>query len=99
MRRLFTGNLPYDATAAQLKEWFAAGGIETVSVSLQVDQLSGRSRGFAYVVVPPDTAKTAVREFNGREFRGRTLVVSEAPEPAGGEGRSATILARQLQTQ
>jgi cold-inducible RNA-binding protein len=78
-KKLFIGNLPYEATETELQQWFADGGIETESISLQVDQLSGQPRGFAYVVVSPTTARQAVRRCNGRAFGGRTLIVNEAP--------------------
>ena len=46
--RLFVGNLPYDATEAEVKEFFSAAG--TVSyVHLPVDRETNRPRGFAFV--------------------------------------------------
>jgi RNA recognition motif-containing protein len=90
---LFVGNLPYETTEADLARWFEAAGIEIDSVSLQVDRFSGGSRGFAYVVLESDT-KTAVRECNGRSFRGRTLVVSQPPPSRSPQSTELTAFAQ-----
>ena len=95
MNTLFVGNLPYETTEADLSRWFAAAGVQIGSVSLQVDRFSGRSRGFAYVVLESDT-QSAVRECNGRSFRGRTLVVGQPPTPTASQLSELTSLSQPL---
>src|SRR5262245_11537254 len=78
LARLFVGNLPYTATAAELKEFFSAVG-PVSSVMLPVERESGRPRGFAFVEFPdPAHAREAVRRFHDQPFQGRALVVNEA---------------------
>ncbi len=76
--RLFVGNLPYNATAAELKECFSSVG-PVSAVSLPVERESGRPRGFAFVEFPDRAhAQEAVRRFHNQPFKGRALVVNEA---------------------
>jgi RNA recognition motif-containing protein len=86
--RLFVGNLPYEATAAELQEFFSSVG-PVSSVSLPVERESGKPRGFAFVDFPdPAHATEAVRRFHNQSFNGRVLAVTEAraresrPSPA-----------------
>ena len=48
-RKLFAGGLPQEATENDIKEYFASFG-SVQSVNLKMDQMTGRSRGFAFVV-------------------------------------------------
>ncbi len=76
--RLFVGNLPYDATATELKEFFSSAGVVS-HVSLPVERESGKPRGFAFVEFPdPAHAQEAVRRFHNQPFKGRPLAVNEA---------------------
>ena len=76
--RLFVGNLPYDATGAELKELFSSVGPVT-SVFLPVERESGKPRGFAFVDFSDRAhAEEAVRRFHQQPFKGRALVVNEA---------------------
>jgi nucleolin len=76
--RLFVGNLPYDATAAELKDFFSSAGLVS-HVSLPVDRESGKPRGFAFVEFPDLAhAQEAVRRFHNQPFKGRPLAVNEA---------------------
>ena len=92
METLFVGNLPYDATAAELGRWFKTSGVEVDTVSLQFDRLTGRSRGFAYVSVLTGRAKAVVSKCNGQPFGGRTLVVGQRPESSDRPNEEVTSL-------
>lgn len=89
--RLFVGNLPYDATVAELREHFSA--VAPLSyVSLPTDRESGQPRGFAFVEFNDQAqAEEAIRRFNNQPFKGRPLVVNEARarENSPGIGRNA----------
>jgi len=76
--RLFVGNLPYDATEADVREFFSQAG--TVSfVHLPVDRETNRPRGFAFVEFAERAqAETAIARFNNQLFKDRPLVVNEA---------------------
>lgn len=76
--RLFVGNLPYEATAVELKELFSSVG-PVSSVSLPVERESGKPRGFAFVDFSDRAhAEEAVRRFHQQPFKGRAMVVNEA---------------------
>jgi len=79
-KSLFVGNLPWEATEADISEFFAKHGSVT-SIKLMKDNQTGRPRGFAFVVFNGDIHK-AVAELDGTELKGRALRVNEAKPPA-----------------
>jgi RNA recognition motif-containing protein len=75
---LFVGNLPYGASEAELREYFAAVGQPT-QIIMPVDRETGRPRGFAFVEYADRAmAEEAIRRFDAQPFKGRPLAVSEA---------------------
>lgn len=82
-KRLYVGNLPYSTTEEELEDLFAQTGAVT-DVTIIVDRMTGRSKGFGFVEMANDAeAMSAVEQYNGTEFGGRTLKVAEArPRPA-----------------
>jgi RNA recognition motif-containing protein len=76
--KLFVGKLSYDTTDDTLKARFADFGTVT-SVAVIKDRDSGQSKGFAFVEMEDQTAaQAAINELDGKEFEGRTIVVSVA---------------------
>ncbi|HET9532494.1 MAG TPA: RNA-binding protein [Blastocatellia bacterium] len=89
--RLFVGNLSYQTTEDQLADLFSQVG-EVASATIVTDRDTGRSRGFGFIEMDPDSATKAIERFNGFELNGRTINVNEArPRPerssGGGGGR------------
>jgi RNA recognition motif-containing protein len=86
---IYVGNLAHAVTEDELRDAFAAYG-EVASVTLIKDKFTGESRGFAFVEMPAKAhAATAMREMNGKELQGRSLIVNEARprrERTGGGG-------------
>jgi len=77
-RKLFVGGLPYRTTGDELRDAFAQAG-EVVSASIVTERETGRSRGFGFVEMANDEGtNAAIAMWNGKEFGGRTLTVSEA---------------------
>lgn len=77
-RKLFVGGLPYRTTGDELKDAFSKAG-EVASASIVTDRETGRSRGFGFVEMADDSgASSAIEMWNGKDFDGRTLTVSEA---------------------
>ena len=76
--RLFVGNLPYDTTEADLKEFFSSiGPLSTVIIP--VDRETGKRRGFAFVEFSdPAQAAEASRRLNNQPFKGRNITINEA---------------------
>ena len=76
--KLFVGGLPYRTTQEELAEAFAKAGSVT-SAAIILDRATGRSKGFGFVEMASDSdAQAAIEMWNGKEFDGRTLTVSEA---------------------
>lgn len=83
--KLYVGGLPYSTTEQSLRDAFAQAGTVT-SVSIIMDRMSGRSKGFGFVEMGSDAeAQAAIAMWNGKDFDGRTLTVNEARpmEPRG----------------
>lgn len=76
--KLFVGSLPWSTTSDELKALFAdAGTVESADVI--IDKMSGRSKGFGFVVMSTDEeAQKAIELFHEKEFNGRTMVVNVA---------------------
>lgn len=80
-KKLYVGNLSYDADDAALKDHFAQAG-NVVSATIIRFRDSGRSKGFGFVEFDSEeSAQKAIDMFNGQEHMGRKLVVSEARPP------------------
>ena len=88
--RLFVGNLTYDATEAELREFVSAAGTP-VSVRILTDRETGKSRGFGFIEWS-DTAEAeeAIRRLDQQVFKGRPLVVNAARAKEQGTGFSAS---------
>ena len=77
-RKLFVGGLPYRTTGDELRDAFAKAG-EVASASIVTERETGRSRGFGFVEMATDEgAQEAISMWNGKDFEGRSLTVSEA---------------------
>ena len=87
-KKLFVGNLSFSATDQSLSNAFAeCGTVE--SAKIITDRETGRSKGFGFVEMSADSeAAAAITRFNGAEFEGRAMTVSEAKpmEPRNDRG-------------
>src|SRR5687767_12432575 len=84
--RLYVGNLAFSTTEDSLKNAFAEFG-EVSEVKLIIDRETGRSRGFAFVVMATgEQAEAATQRMHGAMLDGRALRVNEAQERNGGGG-------------
>ncbi|MFW7379900.1 MAG: RNA recognition motif domain-containing protein [Oligoflexus sp.] len=87
-KKLYVGGLSYSTTEQGLRELFSRVG-DVDSVNVITDRDTGRSKGFGFVEMANEAdAESAIQEYNGLEFEGRRLTVSEAkPQaPRGGGG-------------
>jgi len=87
MKRLYVGNLSFEATEDDVRNVFAAFG-EVSSIHMVTDRDTGRPRGFGFVeMADSEAADQAIDSLNGTQLSGRALTVNEArPRP---ERRSA----------
>jgi cold-inducible RNA-binding protein len=89
-KKLYVGNLSFDATEARIREMFAPfGTVQTAQ--LVTDRDTGRSKGFGFVeMASDDEAQAAIGGLNGKMIDGRSLTVNEArpkeARPGGGGG-------------
>lgn len=97
-KRLYVGNLPYDADETALRAAFAKDGRTVERVHIVLDRETQRPRGFAFIEMATDEqAKQAIATLDGTLFGTRQLRVTEAeerravggaPRPAGGPPRA-----------
>ena len=77
-KKLYIGNLPYSATAEEIRALFEQVG-EISDVAVISDRETGRSKGFGFVeMATEDLAQEAIRRFNGYSMNNRPLTVNEA---------------------
>lgn len=75
---LFVAKLNFDTQEDELRSAFEQFG-EVTSCNIITDKFSGRSKGFAFVVMPnDDEAINAINALNETDFDGRTIVVKIA---------------------
>jgi len=85
--KLYVGNLPFGASEEDLQKLFSEVGT-VQSVKIVIDSYSGRSRGFGFVEMASKAeVEKAISLLNGKTFKDRTLIVSEArpQKKRGGE--------------
>jgi RNA recognition motif-containing protein len=75
-KKIYVGNLPFEATEDQIRELFSAHGTVT-SVALITDRDTGAPRGFGFVEMESG-ADDAIKTLNNHEMSGRNLKVNEA---------------------
>src|SRR5262250_259478 len=67
-KKIYVGNLPFSATADELREAFSNFGTVT-SAQVVSDRETGRSRGFGFVEMS-EGAEEAIDSLNGAQFGG-----------------------------
>lgn len=88
MKKLYVGNLPFQATEQDISNWIKQAGATSATVSLVTDRETGQPRGFGFVEINNDEeAARVIRSLNGQDFMGRNVVVNEARPREGGGGR------------
>lgn len=88
--KIYVGNLSYDTTEDQLRDYFAQyGNIE--DIKLIIDFNTGRSKGFGFITFGSDQECENAIAANGVELSGRTLKVNIARDDnrTGGGARNA----------
>ena len=75
---IYVGNLDRQAAETDLRVLFSGFG-EIRSIRIIKDNVSGESRGFAFVEMhDQEHAAQAIRELDGQEFQNRRLKINEA---------------------
>ena len=88
MKKLYVGNLPFQATEQDITNWLKQAGATVANVTIVKDRDTGQPRGFGFVEIDNDEeAARAIQALNGQDFMGRKVVVNEARPREGGGGR------------
>jgi RNA recognition motif-containing protein len=78
--KLFVKNIDGDINEAQLESLFIMFG-EVESTKIVYDKITWESKGFAFVeMVKKADGLKAIEELNGKEVRGKALIVQEAED-------------------
>src|SRR5258708_29175243 len=87
MMNIYVGNLSYEANEDDIRQAFEAHG-EVSSVSIIMDKMTGRWRGFGFVEMPDQAKGTAaISALTLQEIKGRAITVNEAKPKGEGGGR------------
>jgi RNA recognition motif-containing protein len=77
VKTLYVGNLSWGTTEEELRQAFEAHAPVT-SARIISERETGRSRGFGFIEVENNDAPKVVKEMNGFQLGGRSLIVNEA---------------------
>jgi len=89
MMNIYVGNLSYEATQDDVRAAFEAHGAVS-SVSIIMDKMTGRSRGFGFVeMADAGQGQAAISALNLQEIRGRAMTVNEAKPKSESAGRGS----------
>jgi len=85
--KIYVGNLSYNVTEEELRQALEAFG-PVNSATIIKDKSTGQSKGFGFVEMAAEAdGKSAIEGLNGKELKGRAIVVNEArPRPEGSSG-------------
>lgn len=77
--RLFVGNIPFNASESDLRQFFSAYTLR--SVNIVTDRETGRARGFAFVDLDESiSTQDVIQALDRQQLGGRAVMVSEAKE-------------------
>jgi RNA recognition motif-containing protein len=86
-KRLYVGNLPFDADEDGLRDLFAQDGRQVERVHIVIDRETQRPRGFAFVEMGSDEqARAAIAALDGSLYGTRAMRISEAEDRRGPGG-------------
>ena len=85
---IYVGNLAGEVNEDDLRGIFETFG-QVESVNILRDRRSGESKGFGFLRMPSlDEAKTAIKDADGTDLKGRAIKVNEAhPRPVAAPRR------------
>ncbi|CZT02815.1 hypothetical protein WAI453_012106 [Rhynchosporium graminicola] len=88
-RRIYVGNLPYEATVSDIESLFSSIAPAIEGVNMSVDGMTGRNPSYCFIdFTTRDMAERVIQEYNGRTFMRRPLKVKPGVKARSGAGRS-----------
>ncbi|MFH0856080.1 MAG: hypothetical protein V1869_06225 [Candidatus Omnitrophota bacterium] len=96
---IFVGNLPFQATDADVRKLFEGfGSVLSAMIVMERQKKAPKSRGFGFVEMPDDEeASAAIAALNGKEFMGRAIDVNAARSKEEAEAARKLKLSKQLE--
>lgn len=92
--KVFVGNLSDETTEDNLRQAFESFG-QVGSVTIVRDVVTGKSRGFGFVIMPSmNEAKNAIEKMNGKDLKGQKINAEKARtkrKPRGGIHRRSSF--------
>jgi len=86
-RKVYVANLPTQATEPEIKDFFSKAG-NVMSVKIVQDRQTRQPRGIAFVEMSTQwEGRRAASMLNRQDFMGKNLLVKEATEKRGFQGR------------
>jgi len=83
MKKIFIGNLPFDADEKSVSALFAEFGTVR-SINIATDVFTHKCKGFGFVEMEGHHARAAIAGLNGKDFNGKPLRVNfEQPKKRG----------------
>lgn len=83
---LLVTNIPYDCSEYELQHWVESRGIETKSVRILRDFVSGSSPAFGYLELAGEvTMDGVIATLHGKKMRGHSIFVTETRVRARGQ--------------
>lgn len=76
-KTLYVGNLPWNISEQELRQAFEAHA-PVNSARIITERETGRARGFGFIEVEDNDAPKVIKEMNGFQLGGRSLIVNEA---------------------
>jgi RNA recognition motif-containing protein len=87
-RRVYVGNLPYEATVKDIELLLVDFGEGVEAINMSVDPMTGRNPSYCFVdFSTKELAERAMVEYNGRDFLRRPLKVKPGVKSGSGGGR------------
>lgn len=77
VKTLYVGNLPWSTSDEELASFFEAHA-PVISARVIKERETNRSRGFGFVEVDDNDAPKVIKEMNGFQLGGRSLIVNES---------------------
>ncbi len=86
-KKVYVANLPFQVTESELKALFSKAG-SVMSVKIVKDRQTGKPSGIAFVEMSTQwEGRRAASMLNRQDFMGKNLLVKEAAERRGFQGR------------
>jgi len=88
---VFVGNIPYDASEASILEFFSSiAGKDGCNLRMVYDKATGQPKGYGFIEFSTySQAQSAIRNLDGKIFRGRSISVHEAEDNSVRKERSS----------